>query len=298
MARAYLDFLREFPVDLLHVCEAWGGRQVWDPDGSPRPDRDPAQVAAIADSRGPFVVSDVDRHYDTVDCQPWLESGMFDHVQALTSQVGKEIMIFPNMGGPCGELGSDFEDRMVRVFDGPDDVHQNLLSACRGSAFARVKASRLCGADGFIFSLGYGGAMDLISPALTRRIHLDPWIEFFDQIRRIGMFPVGYFLGNVLPYMDIIMETRPAGVLIEESKKGFNLDPVAIRKRLPSEIVLFGNVDSLLLLNGTPHKIEAEVRRQARARDYGPFVFDNGSPICPGTPPDNLRAFLDAARSA
>jgi uroporphyrinogen-III decarboxylase len=85
--------------------------------------------------------------------------------------------------------------------------------------------------------------------------------------------------------------------MIEESKKGFVLDPVSIRRALPERIVLFGNVDSQILRFGTGREIREAVRRQARAGGHGPFVHINGSPICPGTPPDSIRAFLDAART-
>jgi len=242
-------------------------------------------------------VTDVDAFYDGIDPQAWLDNGNFAHVTELSQTVGKTHMIFPNIGGPCGELHENFEEALVQAIEDPEKGYRNLLGQCRGYAFRTVKAARQCGADGFIFSLGYGGAMDVISPELTRRMNLDPWIEFFHQQRRIGLLPIGYFLGNIHPFMEIIVETQPAGVMLEESKKGFVLDPIEIRKKLPEDIVLFGNVDSVMLWHGTPRDIIAEVKRQAAARDYGPFVFMNGSPICPETPPDNLKAFLDAARS-
>ena len=59
--------------------------------------------------------------------------------------------------------------------------------------------------------------------------------------------------------MEIVRESGASGVMIEESKKGFTLDPVAIRAGLPGQMVLFGNVDSQLLLRGTPRRIWAEV---------------------------------------
>lgn len=296
MAEAYAAFVRELPVDLLHVMEAWGGRNRRNARGLPDHERSQS-ITFPPTTKGPVDLANVDAHYDSIDATPHIEQGGFDHLRPLHDALGRELMIFPNVGGPSGDLSTDFDTAMVEALADPERARQELLSLCRGSEFARVKAARLCGAEGFIFSLGYGGAMDLISPGLTRRINVDAWCEFFAQLRRIGVLPVGYFLGNIHPYLDIIIETRPAAVFIEESKKGFDLDPVDIRKKLPPEIVLFGNLDSQLLLDGNPTQIQAEVKRQAAARDYGPFAFDNGSPICPGTPADNLRAYLDAARS-
>ena len=139
--------------------------------------------------------------------------------------------------------------------------------------------------------------MGLVSPEVTRQINLPAWQEFFGQMKRIGLKPIGYCLGGIVPYLDIICEMNLSAVMPEETKKGFVLDVVELRRRVPAEIMLFGNLDSLLLWRGTFKEIEAEVKRQAHARDYGPFAFMNGSPLCPETPPDNLKAFVHAARS-
>jgi uroporphyrinogen-III decarboxylase len=92
--------------------------------------------------------------------------------------------------------------------------------------------------------------------------------------------------------MSLINSLDMAGLLIEESKKHFVLDPVEIRKMLRPQVCLFGNVDSTLLKHGTPDQIRAEVSRQLRAAEIGPFVLANGSPIVCGTPVENLQAYL------
>ena len=95
----------------------------------------------------------------------------------------------------------------------------------------------------------------------------------------------------------MIVDVAPDAVMLEESKKAFVLDPAEIRKELPASIVLFGNLDSQLLLRGTEEDVRRSICEQGEALAHGRFVFVNGSPICPSTPPDNLRAFMDAARS-
>jgi uroporphyrinogen-III decarboxylase len=67
---------------------------------------------------------------------------------------------------------------------------------------------------------------------------------------------------------------------------------------MSDEIALFGNIDSSLLLRGSIKEIQEAVADQAKALRQGRFVFINGSPICPDTPPDNLRAFIEFARGA
>ncbi|NLF18917.1 MAG: hypothetical protein GX595_16930 [Lentisphaerae bacterium] len=38
------------------------------------------------------------------------------------------------------------------------------------------------------------------------------------------------------------------------------------------------------------------MRQQLEAAAYGPFVVANGSPLAPGTPPENVQAMIDATR--
>ena len=299
LAGIYEGFLRDFPIDWLQVrCES-SGRENWMPDGSPvRPDIGICHPLKPQVFPAPGDFPDINAYFEAVPFAHITEHGDFDHVRILRDRLGPEFAIFPNIGGPTAELGNSFDEWMITALQKPDKAKENLFRTCREQAFPIARAAREQGADGLIFSLGYGGACDLISPGLLRRICLEPWQEFFAQVKRLGLHPVGYFLGNILPYLDIIIETDVSGVMIEESKKGWRLDPLEIRKKLPADMVLFGNLDSQLLLNGPPASITKEVQYQARARDQGPFVFINGSPICPGTPGDNLKVFIDAARCA
>jgi uroporphyrinogen-III decarboxylase len=87
--------------------------------------------------------------------------------------------------------------------------------------------------------------------------------------------------------------------MVEESKKAFTLDVVEIRHRLAPEIVLFGNVDSVsTLLHGDRAAVVEATRRQMEAARYGPFVVANGSPLCFGTPPENVEAMIETAHSS
>jgi hypothetical protein len=118
----------------------------------------------------------------------------------------------------------------------------------------------------------------------------------YAEIRKAGLLPLGYWLGDVRPHMHWLNSLNMAGLLIEEDKKGFALDPLEIRRMLRPETCLFGNLDSNLLLWGTPEAIRTEVRRQRRAAAEGAFVVANGSPLVLGTPAANLDAYMEEAR--
>ena len=117
----------------------------------------------------------------------------------------------------------------------------------------------------------------------------------YSEVRKIGLLPIGYWLGDVRRTCGH-QQPRHGRLMIEESKKTFVLDPVEIRKTLRPEVCLFGKLDSTLLRLGEPDEIRTEVRRQLRAADHGPFVLANGSPIVPGTPVENLDAYIAEGR--
>ena len=305
LARVYDEFREAFPVDWFHVREEYGShRDEWltydtESPPPPAPARGPAES-----SPGPFpqTIAEVDALFDAHEesraevTARVLEQGMYDHVRVLADRHG-EVMIFPNQGAPgSGFPAPTWEDQMIIAYRHPEVVEHYVRRSCR-RYLGHVEAARDRGAEGFIFSEGYGGACDLISPQLFERIYLEPKREFYAEVRRMGLLGIGYCLGGVVPYLGTIERIGMDGLMIEESKKGFVLDPVEIRRALSPGIVLFGNTDSDLLLRGSPEEIRADVARQAEARKHGTFVFINGSPICPGTPPQNLRTFVEAARS-
>ena len=47
---------------------------------------------------------------------------------------------------------------------------------------------------------------------------------------------------------------------------------------------------------GNAASVEKEVALQGQAKEFGNFIFQNGSPIAPGTPVENISAFLKAGR--
>lgn len=287
-AEVYERFWREFPCDWLHVCEG-PARYAPATKPPPAPPLSPEDVHA-------WIRENLDGQ--TFSKEEVLACGMYRHVERLSARLGPSLMIFPNQGAPgSGFPQLSWEDQLILIQQQPDLV-AHFVEADDDRFLQRVLAARDCGADGYIFSEGYTGACDLISPDAFARVFLEPKRRFYEAVRAAGLYGIGYFLGGIMPYLDTINRMAVDGVMIEENKKGFVLDPAEVRKRLEPRIVLFGNLDSCLLLRGAPGEIRDEVDRQARARDYGKFVIANGSPICPGTPPENLRAFLDAARGS
>jgi len=242
--------------------------------------------------------SEIDDYFASIACteEEILESGRFEHMRILAREYGDRVLIAINDGAPgCGLPDHSFEEMMIACLEKPDLVAYYVFKDCE-RFLSSVREAKASGAHAYIFSEGFGGSLDLLSPEMHERLELDTKRWFYSEVRKIGLLGIGYWLGDVRPNMRWINSLDMAGLMIEESKKRFTLDPVEIRRLLRSEICLIGNADSLLLRRGSPAQIREEVRRQKKAGDCGPFVVANGSPLIIGTPPENIDAFMDEAR--
>ena len=224
-----------------------------------------------------------------------LASGRFDHVKRIADGYGDHVLIAVNDGTPGWVPGASFEEMAIACVEKPDLIAYHIFKACE-HFLNDVRAAKLAGAHAYIFSEGFPHSLDVLSPAMHERLEGDARRWFYTEVREIGILPIGYWLGDVRPNMQLINTLDMAGMMIEEDKKGFTLDPIEIRKMLRPEICLFGNLDSARLLRGPHEAIRADVRRQIRAAAHGPFVLANGSPLIIGTPPEHIDTFLNEAR--
>jgi len=76
------------------------------------------------------------------------------------------------------------------------------------------------------------------------------------------------------------------------------LDVVDIIKVIGDKVCLFGNVDSVnTIWLGKPEDIRKEIDRQKEAKRYGSFIFQNGSPLTPETPVENVYELVNYTKN-
>lgn len=242
--------------------------------------------------------SEIDDYYASTSRteQEVLDSGRFEHMSILAGEFGESMLIAVNDGAPGSWLPDhSYEEALIACVEQPDLMRYCVFKDCQ-RFLADVRAAKASGAHAYIFSEGFCGSLDAVSPEMHERLEAETKRWFYSEVRKIGILPIGYFLGDVRPNMRWINTLDMAGLMIEESKKRFTLDPVEIRKALRPEVCLFGNADSLLVKQGTPEEIREEVGRQKVASEFGSFVPTNGSPLIVGTPPENVEIFMEQAR--
>ena len=112
------------------------------------------------------------------------------------------------------------------------------------------------------------------------------------------MKSVLYYTGDPKGRIDLLAACGPDALAFEESKKGFEVDCLAIAKELKGRAALFGNIDSVRGLAGGDAELKQAIERQRAAglENDGRFVFSLGSPVPPSVPVERVRRYIDLAR--
>ena len=285
-------FYETFQPDMLHLGE----------HAPPRGGNLDEEKELLREIRRTFSLSAIERFVDlhSPSAEQVRADGRYDHVRILSRELGGSVFIAVNEGNPVcdvfdphGILG--FEEGLPALIESPQAVAA-LLNGLYGRRLDAMRVLKESGADAYIGSESYCSA-DLINPRVYRDVIFPAQRAFYSAVGQLGLVPITYFLGDIRPLVGDIGRLGVRGLMIEESKKGFTLDVAAVRSRLPAEIVLFGNLDSVhVLLPDAPAAVRAETARQIRRARGKAFVMANGSPIALNTPVENVGAMVDEAR--
>ncbi len=226
--------------------------------------------------------------------------GYPDHVARIARRYGQVVFIAAHIPSAVCEIFDPitgyvgFEAGLMAFHDHPKGL-RHLLTRSYEAQLEWARAFAAAGAHAYIISESYISP-DIANPDIYRKYLKGIHREYFTEVRRLGMTPLCMFWGDVNRILEDLTEINLQGLLVEESKKGFTLDIKSIRSRIGDRVCVFGNVDSIHCLHsGTPDEVRAAALDQvAGARNN--FVIANGSPITPGTSPQNVRALIAAAR--
>jgi uroporphyrinogen-III decarboxylase len=228
-------------------------------------------------------------------------SGIYDHVPFLVERHGESALVLMNEGNPVCEVfdnggpAGDFEDALAATIEHPDNLAY-LLYRLYEVSLDKMRLLKALGAHGYIGSETCVAA-DILAPKTFRSLVLPALTMFYHEIERMGLVAVSYFLGDVNPILDDIAGMGARALMVEETKKAFELDVVEIQRRLNGRMAVFGNLDSVYgLLWGKREMIEQETRRQCACARKGGFIMACGSPLCLDTPRENIDLFLKVAR--
>ncbi len=223
--------------------------------------------------------------------QIWLEA-----VRLLVEHFDDEICIRGNCDQAPFSLASMMrtpQDWMMDLID-PDNEEEvaALLEYC-GTAceqFLRLMA----GTGAHVLSNGDSPAgPEMISPTMFRKFALPAEKRMAAAAHELGVPYILHICGNTTPILDDIIESGAEGIEID-----YKTDIERAHKAVKDRLCFIGNIDpSGVLALGTVDDVQRETAQLIEVFSDTPrFILNAGCAIPPNTPPENLKAMIQAAR--
>lgn len=228
-----------------------------------------------------------------------LDSGEMDLQRRVVADYGDRYFVTSILDTPFSYVSDyfGFYGLMTSLHDRPKLVH-TMLQRQLAQTEEAMAALAAVGLHGVYVEEVFTGA-DLISPRTYDEFVLAYNQPFFKQMRGLGLLPIHYVCGDVVPRLDQMANCDVAAIAVEESKKNFSIEIEDVVNRVGDRVAVFGNIDAIRFgLNATLEEMAAEVRRQASigARARG-FVVSTGSPFPLDTNPRLLDTLVATAHS-
>lgn len=185
--------------------------------------------------------------------------------------------------GACG----GFVEGLTTMKSEPALFHK-LLRRCADHTLSILAPGKEAGADSTWFTSYYTGA-DTISPRDYAKMIFPYEYEICAEAKRLGLFVLNWYLGDLMPVLDQVMQLPMDALVLEQGRKGYDIDPVAIRRRVGNRFSLcgFGFENDYCTFNRAG--LTAELQRQIDgAGQHGAFIA--GAPIIP---PNARREAVD-----
>jgi hypothetical protein len=158
-------------------------------------------------------------------------------------------------------------------------LYRKLLQRHMEHQCAMMAPGRQAGADSTWFTSYYTGA-DTISPRDYAETIFPCDYEICAEAKRQGLFVLHWYLGDLMPVLDKVMELPMDALVLEQGRKGYDIDPVEIRRRVGDKFCLsgFGFENDYCTFDRAG--LSGELQRQlAGAGQHGAFIA--GTPIMP-----------------
>lgn len=250
---------------------------------------------AIVDEEQP-VLKDLRDVYDMPIPDPassgrlneWLEA-----TRTLSEAIGDHVFIMGRADqGPfsiaCLLRGTT--QFMMDLLTEDKQLIDDVLEYCRKISAVFAKAQKDAGAHVTSIGDAFAGP-NLISPDMYRQYALIPEQKLAKEVQDYGIPFSIHICGNT---NGIIQDMGTTGAKILEVD--WMLDIKEARRLVPEDTVLMGNIDpSTPLVLGTPSDVDAAVKRLIEATKGKRHIISSGCAMGRNTPPENFKAFIEAA---
>lgn len=218
----------------------------------------------------------------------------FDAVRQVVTEVGDRVFVLATLRGPLLAAAQlrGIEPILVEMLEHPESV-ERILDFTSEMALVLGKWLLQSGAHGLVIGEATCSP-NFISPALYRRLVLPRHQALIRHLRDAGWPAVGlHICGDTTPILEDILSTGVTFLDVD-----YQVPAGRAIALVRGRAALRGNLDpSSLFRFGTPEAVGAATRELRRAVAGTRWILSSGCDIPPGTPVENLRAFVDQARS-
>jgi uroporphyrinogen decarboxylase len=214
-------------------------------------------------------------------------------LRRLKEQLGNRVLVMGRIAAPFSALGLIYgmEALMVGLISQPDLVKDNVKFFI-DHQIAFGKAQLEAGAD--LLWLGdccAGSAF--CSPDHFSQFAFDAAAEVADSLRASGGLVVYHTAETSLPHL-----SRQVQLPVDAVNCGEGVRIAQTKERLDPKLCLMGNFDPILLRDGSPEQV-AELTEKMIGENLsgGRYIFNTGEGVMCNSPPANVAAMLEAART-
>ena len=241
--------------------------------------------------------NDVDEHVPKAPTAAKLQAnGTFDPLRHLVGKYSDHHFSFQTNTPMTTALKccGGYVEGLVTMKDKPK-LFEKILQRCAESVIAYIAPGRNAGARSTWFTNYYTGA-DTISPQDYAEIIFPYDLAICKAAKAAGLFVLHWYLGDLMPMLDKVMELPIDALVLEQSRKGYQIDPVAIRRRVGDDFCLFGFGFENDYCTFDRQGLSNEIRRQIEgAAINGAFIV--GTPIMPpNAQPEAVDFYFAEAR--
>jgi hypothetical protein len=242
---------------------------------------------------------DIDRLIPIHTSDQLLARGDMDLLRQVVADYGDYYFISSILDTPFSYAGDHlgFYGLMTIQHDRPKLFHY-LLQRQLAQTQEVMAALAAVGLDGVYVQEVFTGT-DMISPRAYDEFVFAYNQPYFHHMQAVGLLPIHYVCGDVVPRLERMVQCDVAAVAVEESKKNFRIEIEDVVERVAGRAAVFGNIDAVKFgIHASMDEMATEVRRQARigTRARG-FVVSTGSPFPLDTNPRLVDTLVATAHS-
>ena len=187
---------------------------------------------------------------------------------------------------------------LMDMIDNPGLVHQ-LIEVALSYDIPAMQRMVAAGVDVVVFGDDYADKNStLMSPKHFREFILPGLKRCVDAAHEAGAYVVKHTDGNIMPIIDMIVETGIDALNPLEPQAGMDIG--LVKERYGNRIALVGNIDCGYLLSQAPvDEVRSVTRRTIEiASPGGGYLLSSSNSIHSSVKPENFMAMVETLREA